>query len=255
MERRTAIGPFADMPVSIRVGTAGWSLPRDVQARFPVEGTHLARYATRLSAVEINSSFYRPHRQATYARWAQSVGPDFRFAVKLPKTITHERRLADSGEPLARFADEISGLGDTLGPILVQLPPSLGFDRGIAGAFLRTLRRFIPTQAVIEPRHPAWFTAAADDLLVAHGIARVAADPAPVPGASEPGGWRGFTYLRLHGSPQIYRSDYGADAIEAYARSAMQAAATSETWVIFDNTASGAATANALALSDCVGAG
>ena len=255
MERRSVTRLFAFMAIPIRVGTAGWSLPRDVQDRFPADGTHLTRYATRLSAAEINSSFHRPHRRAIYERWAASVGQDFRFAVKLAKAITHERRLVDVGEPLRRFADEISGLGYKLGPILVQLRPSLGFEPAVAEAFFRALRLAIPVQAVIEPRHPDWFTPAADDLLVAHRIARVAADPSPVAHAAMTGGWRGFSYFRLHGSPHIYRSDYDAAAIEAYARSAIDAAATSETWVIFDNTARGAATGNALALSDRVGAG
>jgi uncharacterized protein YecE (DUF72 family) len=227
-------------------------LPRDLQDRFPAEGTQLSRYAVRLSAVEINSSFYRTHRQATYARWAASVGPDFLFAVKLPKAITHERRLIGSDDMLRRFADEVSGLGEKLGPVLIQLPPSLVFEARTAEAFVDAMRTALPTQAVIEPRHPSWFADIADALLVEHRIARVAADPPPVPEAVTPGGWRGFTYYRLHGAPRIYWSDYGEDAIAAQARSASRAAGTSETWVIYDNTASGAAAGNALALADLV---
>lgn len=238
------------MVIPVRVGTAGWSLPRELRDRFRGEGPHLARYAARLSAVEINSSFHRPHRRTTYERWAATVGPDFRFAVKLPKTITHTHRLVDIDEPLARFADEISGLGDRLGPVLIQLPPSLTFDPSIADAFLRSLGRAIPAQAVVEPRHASWFTGTADDLLVAHRVARVAADPPPVAEAAEPGGWRGFAYFRLHGAPRIYWSDYGAETIADHARSAACTAATSETWVIYDNTTAGAATGNALALDE-----
>ena len=80
---------------SIRVGCAGWSIPREHADRFPEEGSHLARYAGRFPAVEINSSFYKPHRPATYARWAASVPADFRFSVKVPKLATHERRAND----------------------------------------------------------------------------------------------------------------------------------------------------------------
>jgi len=76
-----------------RVGCAGWALTKANQAAFPAEGTHLQRYAGRLNAVEINSSFYRPHRLATYEQWAASVPATFRFAVKLPKAITHDQRL------------------------------------------------------------------------------------------------------------------------------------------------------------------
>ena len=78
----------------IRIGTAGWTVPKAVAHAFPGEGGHLARYAGRLDAVEINSSFYRPHRPATYARWAECVPKDFRFAVKVPRLVTHELRNA-----------------------------------------------------------------------------------------------------------------------------------------------------------------
>lgn len=236
------------MSLSIRVGTAGWSLPRDVQDAFPAERSYLARYAMRFPAVEINSSFHRPHRQATYARWAESTGPDFRFSVKLPKTITHERRLVACDDLLRRFADEVSGLGEKRGPILIQLPPSLAFDQSVADRFLHTLQAILPAQAVIEPRHPGWFDGRADALLAVHRIARVTADPAPVPEAALPGGWRGFTYIRLHGSPHMYRSDYEPDRIALHAEMAVRFASSGPVWVVYDNTTSGAATRNALAL-------
>ena len=80
---------------TIRTGTAAWSIPKEHAAPFPVAGSHLERYGAVLNAVEINSSFYRPHRTTTYERWAASVPEDFRFAVKVPKAITHEHRLKD----------------------------------------------------------------------------------------------------------------------------------------------------------------
>ena len=75
------------------IGTAGWSIPRSSAAAVPGPGTHLQRHARALSGVEINSSFYRPHRPSTYMKWAAAVGEGFRFAVKVPKEITHARRL------------------------------------------------------------------------------------------------------------------------------------------------------------------
>lgn len=182
--------PFARMSLSIRVGTAGWSIPHALQDDFPEGGSHLTRYAARLPMAEINSSFHRPHRRQTYERWAASVGRDFRFAVKIPKAITHVGRLVDVDEPLRRFAGEIAGLGEKLGPVLVQLPPSLVFEPRVVDAFARQLRAVIPAQTVIEPRHPSWFADDADLLLAGHRIARVAADPPPVPVAAAPGGWR-----------------------------------------------------------------
>ena len=124
----------------VRIGTAAWSIPKEHAAPFPVAGSHLERYGAVFNAVEINSSFYRPHRLATYKRWAASVPEDFRFAVKIPKTITHERRLREVTDILDRFLSEVSGLGPKLGPLLVQLPPSLSFQSGIADSFLNELR-------------------------------------------------------------------------------------------------------------------
>ncbi|WP_174273717.1 DUF72 domain-containing protein, partial [Sphingomonas bacterium] len=189
-----------------RTGTAGWSIPAALADRFPADGSHLERYARRLNAVEINSSFYRPHRRATYARWAASVPPGFRFAVKLPKAISHERRLEDCAELLARFAEEVDGLGEKRGPLLLQLPPSFAFAPITAERFFVLAAGCLGGAMVCEPRHPSWFTAEADALLAGHRIARVAADPALVPAAADPGGWRGLTYRRLHGSPRIYWS-------------------------------------------------
>ena len=91
---------------NVGVGCAGWSIPREHAALFPEAGTHLARYVQRLSAVEINSSFYRPHRPATYARWAASVPEHFRFSVKdAPRTITHQKRLADVDDLRDQLSD------------------------------------------------------------------------------------------------------------------------------------------------------
>jgi uncharacterized protein YecE (DUF72 family) len=232
---------------TLRIGTAAWAIPRAVVDDFPAEGSNLQRYAARFNAVEINTSFYRPHRRATYERWSVSVPAGFRFAVKLPKTITHEARLADCDPLVARFAEEVTGLGDRRGPTLIQLPPSLKFDAGVAGSFFATLEGHLAGPAVCEPRHPSWFTAEAEQLLTDYRIARVAADPAPVPGAGEPGGWDGLAYFRLHGSPRIYWSGYDPPAREAWADKIAPFAARGEAWVIFDNTASGRATSDALA--------
>jgi len=231
----------------IRIGTAGWSLPKALAADFLGEGSHLQRYAARLNAVEINSSFYRPHRRITYKHWAASVPDGFRFAVKLPRTITHDRRFVDCEALVAQFADESGGLGDKCGPVLVQLPPSFPFAAELAGNFFAMLGRVLPGQIACEPRHPSWFDDGADGLLAAHGIARVAADPAPVPAAARPGGSLDLDYLRLHGSPEMYRSSYNATAIAAHIRAVHTA---SQAWVIYDNTALGAALPNALALLD-----
>jgi uncharacterized protein YecE (DUF72 family) len=234
---------------AIRVGTAGWSVPRTSAAAFPADGSHLERYAARFTSVEINTSFHRPHGTATYAKWAAAVPRGFRFAVKVPRTITHDARLSGAAPLLDAFLGEVAGLGDRLGVLLVQLPPSLPFDGRTCGAFVRTLRARHPGPVALEPRHPTWFAPAVERKLRDAGIARVAADPSPVAAAAEPGGCEDLVYFRLHGSPEIYRSSYDAARLDALAtRLAAAASHASSVWCIFDNTTTYAATANALDL-------
>jgi uncharacterized protein YecE (DUF72 family) len=234
----------------INIGTTGWAIPAAQREHFPVVGSQLERYAFRLWAVEINSTFYRSHRPATLARWAACVPEKFRFAVKVPKQITHEQRLVDATDLFERFLSEVSGLGERLGPLLVQLPPSLAFDAPVATAFFEALRRRFSGPVVCEPRHASWF---ADDVAARFAdleIARAAADPAPGPAAAEPGWWPGLVYVRLHGSPRIYFSAYDDDFIETLARRLSAYAEQAPTWCIFDNTAHGHAMAHALALQE-----
>ena len=232
------------------VGTAGWSIASAQAAAFGEGESALARYATLFAGAEINSSFHRPHRAATWARWAASVPDDFRFAVKVPKAITHELRLAGCADPVARFLDEAGGLGPKLAVLLVQLPPKLGFEASLAEDFLTDLAGRTNASLACEPRHASWFDAPADGLLNRLHVARVAADPAIVPAAALPGGRRGLAYWRLHGSPRIYRSAYGPDRLDAYARLIRaELEAGHEAWCMFDNTASSAATGDALALA------
>lgn len=224
------------------VGTAGWSIPRAAGHRCAGEGTHLQRYARVFRCAEINSSFHRPHAATTYARWAASTPPDFRFAVKLPKAITHVRKLRASRAPLEQFLEESGGLGTKRGPLLVQLPPSFQYDRRVAGRFFALLRLLYAGPLVCEPRHSSWFTGA-ESMLASFQVARVAADPPPVPAAHEPGGWPGLVYFRLHGSPRTYWSSYGQETLEAIALAMRRSG--SESWCVFDNTAAGAALENA----------
>ena len=166
------------------VGTAGWSIARQHAERFRTGGSLLEQYATRLLAVEVNSSFYRPHRRATWERWAAVTPAAFRFSAKLPKSITHERRLVDCADPLVRFLDDVAGLGDKLAVLVVQLPPSLVFDAAVAHAFFDDVRGRTAVALTCEPRHASWFDDAADALLRDCRVARIAADPARVPAAA-----------------------------------------------------------------------
>jgi uncharacterized protein YecE (DUF72 family) len=234
---------------AIYVGTAGWTVPGAYAGDFPGDGTHLERYARRFSCVEINSSFYKPHRPATYERWAASVPDDFRFAVKVPKEITHGLKLIDTALPLERFLSEAGSLKAKLGPLLVQLPPSLDFKAAIAEAFFACLRERFTGDVVCEPRHATWFSREAEEVLTTFRIARVAADPAPVPEAMHPGGWPGLVYYRLHGSPRTYYSAYDDATLTTLAQNLCSRLPSVPVWCIFDNTASGSATGNALHLT------
>lgn len=230
---------------TIRVGTAAWTIPKLSADKFPAQGSHLQRYAARFNTVEINSSFYRPHRLATYQRWAATVPEDFNFTVKVPKAITHERRLVNVTERFAQFISEVQGLGRKLGALLMQLPPSLRFDEAIVSDFLAMVRKNFSGIIACEPRHATWFTPAAARTLASFQISYVAADPIV---KQLPEGMTA-TYYRLHGSPEMYYSSYNEEYLQTLADQLKQVA-DSECWCIFDNTALGHATENAIRLLD-----
>ena len=232
--------------VSAYVGTAGWAIPRSYAGHFPISGSTLQRYAGVFPAVEINSTFHRQHRPTTYVRWSDQTPADFKFSLKLSKVITHERELLNVEEPLDEFMANAHLLGEKLGPILIQLPPSLSFDPDLATSFFQNVRDRHTGAIVCEPRHPSWFTEKANELLKGSRVGRVAADPAVVPAAAEPGGWTDPVYYRLHGSPRKYFSGYQEESISHIANALSKAAA--EVWCIFDNTAGGAAAGDALSL-------
>ncbi|HEY0627154.1 MAG TPA: DUF72 domain-containing protein [Allosphingosinicella sp.] len=235
--------------MTIIIGTAGWTIPSKDARAFGQGDSALARYATRFRGVEINSSFHRPHRKETWQRWAETVPEDFQFAVKLPKTITHGAKLVDCEGLLETFLSESASLGPKFSVLLVQLPPSLAFDAATAEGFFKPLAERGIAAIACEPRHASWFAAEADALLESWKVHRVAADPARTPNAGEPGGWRGISYYRLHGSPVMYRSSYDDARLAEYA-AAIRKQADRPVWCMFDNTASSAATANALTLDE-----
>jgi uncharacterized protein YecE (DUF72 family) len=234
----------------VKVGCAGWSIPKQFAECFPSEGSHLVRYSQRFRGVEVNSCFYRSHRPATYARWANETPAGFSFSLKVPRKITHECRLIKTESELGRFLDETALLEKKRGPLLVQLPPSFVFDARIVGDFFDGLRRQYEGDVACEPRHVSWFVPEAEGLMTGFQVARVAADPAVVPRAGELGSWGGLVYYRLHGSPRIYYSAYPTERLTAIANLLVEAPATVRSWCIFDNTAIGAATGDALAVAE-----
>ncbi len=231
----------------MRIGTAAWAIPSSLAQAFPAGQSALARYAGVFNATEINSTFRRSHRPQTYERWAASVPPDFRFSVKTPQALTHAARLVDCLDGVRGFLAEISYLGPRLGPILLQLPPSLVFAAELVGPFCEALSRGGEHLVVCEPRHASWFEPPVEAWLAARRIARVASDPSRHVGGERPGGWRGVSYYRLHGSPRVYYSAYSPAYLSSLAERLAQDTAGA-VWCVFDNTASGAAAADALTL-------
>jgi uncharacterized protein YecE (DUF72 family) len=230
------------------IGTAGWPLPKAFRHRFPDQGSWLELYATQFNAVEINSTFYRLPRVTTAARWAACVPDDFHFAVKLPKQITHELQLRNTADPMKAFAEIVVALGGRAGPVLVQLPPKLAFN-GHGEDFLHQIAEFDFPGVVVEPRHSTWFTDEVNTLLKRLRIARVAADPPRAHTDGVPGGDTRLVYYRLHGKPRVYWSEYMEQDLQHVAQEVRRHLAKgSASWVVFDNTAQGWATGNALDL-------
>jgi uncharacterized protein YecE (DUF72 family) len=207
--------------------------------------THLAYYAAHFSCVEVNSSFYRPHRGSTYARWRDETPPQFRFSVKMPRSITHEGHLRGRAAEVSRFYGEISHLQPKLAAVLVQLPPSLEYSAATVRSFFKALPRIRGTAVTCEPRHVSWFSKRANEALVRLDVSRVAADPARSAGADAPGGAHRFAYFRWHGAPTMYYSKYSDAQLGALAVR-VKSSDAKEVWCMFDNTARYAAWDDAL---------
>lgn len=222
------------------IGTAGWRLAPDINDELE-PGSHLEKYSRIFNAVEINSSFYRQHRAATYQKWHATVSADFKFAVKLFRGITHENKLNSAAAVLDQTLPAIFELKEKLGCLLVQLPPSLEFETKIAKAFFIDLRKRCKLPVQLEPRHKSWGELKAVDLLKKYEIGFVLADPQPV----VPKKVIQQNYFRLHGSPQMYRSLYPDKTLRLYSDKLRK---LKSAWCIFDNSMYGNATRNALTL-------
>ena len=242
----------------VRIGLAGWSEAAGRHGKLlpAVEegATGLSRYAAAFGFVEINSSFYRQVRPATYEKWAGEVPRDFCFSVKMHRLITHYTRLRNV-DLLGDFFGSVAGLGKKLAVVLVQLPPALVFDAEVADRFWSALRKIYGGGAVCEPRHTSWQEAGAREHLLGYGIGPVlteipAADEDPLRGMREdiP------LYVRLHGTPRKYHSSYGAEELARLA-DFLAAHSGRSRYVVFDNTAGPAGVRNALQLQNLLIAG
>ncbi|MEA9357395.1 DUF72 domain-containing protein [Bacteriovorax sp. PP10] len=231
----------------IYTGTAAWSIPKIAAEHFPIEGSQLERYSLRLNAVEINSSFYKDHKAKSYKRWADSTPDNFRFSVKLHKRFTHECNLEIEEVDLMENLKDISALGEKWGVLLLQFPKSQDFDLDHMKIFYRTIRKVFKGPVALEARNLSWMSAESVSLMKQYHISKVIADPEQCPGEVE----GEIKYYRLHGSPEIYKSNYEDDNLNNLYEEMNHA--TTDVWCIFDNTTFGYATNNAVTIRDMGG--
>jgi uncharacterized protein YecE (DUF72 family) len=195
----------------------------------------------------VNNAFYRLPEHTVFARWRASTPDDFCVAVKISRYLTHIKRLRDPAEPVARFLDRAAGLGSKLGPVLVQLPPTLTAD---VDALTGVLRRFpSAVRVAVEPRHPSWWTAPVRAGLERHGAALCWADRGGRPVTPT---WRTaeFGYLRMHEGRAEPRPRYGRRALASWLdRIGAEFAGADTVYTYFNNDPGGAAIADAAALA------
>ncbi|MBT2211943.1 DUF72 domain-containing protein [Actinomadura sp. NEAU-AAG7] len=226
----------------IRVGTSGWQYTDWRDVLYPPglpQRRWLPHYAEEFGTVENNNAFYRLPARATFERWREAVPPGFVMAVKASRYLTHMKRLRDPAEPVARLMEAAGGLGGTLGPVLLQLPPTL---RGAPDLLDACLRRFPGgVRVAVEPRHPTWWTPRVRRVLEDHGAALCWADRLGRPVTPL---WRtaGWVYLRLHEGAASPRPHYGDRALASWVR---RVGPGEDAYVYFNNDPGGAAVRDA----------
>jgi uncharacterized protein YecE (DUF72 family) len=233
----------------ILVGTSGWQY-RHWKDRFYPAGTPqrlwLEYYAGRFATVEVNNAFYHLPERSTFEAWRARTPDDFCVGVKCSRYLTHIKRLKDPAEPVQRFLSRAEGLGDRLGPVLLQLPPSLQLD---LPALDETLALFpAHVKVVVEPRHPSWWTTETRDLLEKHHAALCWADRRSRPVTPL---WRtaDFGYLRMHEGRAFPRPRYGRSALRSWVDRIAAAYRDEPVYVYFNNDGGGAAIVDASAFA------
>jgi uncharacterized protein YecE (DUF72 family) len=203
------------MPVLI--GTSGWQYRHWRELFYPIgvpQRNWLEHYAGRFDTVESNNAFYRLPERATFESWAQRTPPGFVWAVKMSRYLTHIKRLADPSEPVQRFLERAKGLGPKLGPVLLQLPPTLKADLARLDEVLLLLTPHV--RVAVEFRHNSWFTAETRALLEQRGAALCLADRGSKPVTPL---WRTapWGYVRWHQGRAAPEPCYGEGALRSWA--------------------------------------
>jgi uncharacterized protein YecE (DUF72 family) len=211
----------------IRVGVGGWVYEPWRDNFYPPGLAHakeLAYLSERVSAIEINATFYRNQSAASFAKWRDATPPGFVFSVKATRYATNRRVLAEAGESIERFfASGIAELGAKLGPIVWQLAPTKTFDAADVGAFLGLLPARLGTlrlRHAIEVRHPSFRSAEFVEIARRHGVATVFADTDEYPSFAD--ATADFVYARLMRSQSACPTGYPPDAIAAWSERAQR---------------------------------
>jgi len=230
------------------VGTSGWQY-RDWRENFyPARlrtADWLTHYARAFPVVEVNSTFYSLPTTAAVGRWVDQTPPEFLFAVKASRYLTHVRRLREPAEPVQRFFDRLGALGPKLGPVLVQLPPTLTADPTLLDEMLSA----VPSgrRVAVEPRHPSWFSDGVHDVLARHGAVLCAADRrsrvlGPLWDSAD------WAYVRLHEGTADPHPCYGDAALDHWLHRIVEAWGHRDVFVFFNNDQHACAPANAARL-------
>jgi uncharacterized protein YecE (DUF72 family) len=222
--------------VTLAVGTSGWQY-RDWRGRFYPErlaqAGWLEHYAARFQTVEVNNAFYRLPEATTFERWRRLTPEGFLITVKASRYLTHILRLARPAEPVARLLSRMEPLGDRLGAVLLQLPPTLQAEPGRLDATLACFPAGM--RVAVEPRHRSWFSDEVRGVLERHGAALCLADRGSRPVTPL---WRtaDWAYLRLHEGSGGHAPCYGDTALGSWAdRLADLWGRTADGYVYFNN--------------------
>lgn len=232
------------------IGTSGWHYD-DWRGRFYPEklpkNKWLEFYARHFTTLELNNSFYHLPSEAAFARWYDSSPPDFTFAVKVSRFITHIKRLKECDEPLANFMSRCRLLKEKLGPLLYQLPPGLHRDDEVLASFLLKLPREL--KHVIEFRHKSWLVEEVFEILRRYNVGFCVFD---MPGLTSPLlATVSFAYIRFHGREGLYSSCYTDAELADWAKGIAGLAQNLESvYIYFNNDVEGFALKNAETIRD-----
>ncbi|KGH47386.1 histidine kinase [Modestobacter caceresii] len=236
--------------MTVIIGTSGWQY-RDWRGRFypPVlpQRLWLEHHAEHFATVESNNAFYRLPERTTFERWRERTPPDYRWAVKASRFLTHLKRLREPAEPVARLMDRVAGLGDRLDVVLLQLPPTLKADVELLSECLGQFPA--GTRVAVEPRHESWWTDEVRGLLERYQAALCWADRAEQPIAPL---WRTteWGYLRLHTGADGW--GYRPETLQLWAQRLAETYGDDDVLVYFNNDPGGAATVDAVTFADAV---